>query len=299
MTRDHETAALVALARRGDRLWHHYAALVEMAGSALAVLHGDFEEPGDPQHRLFDIGPSDPPDLDAIVAEIQQWRDEEMSLISILDDEYPANLRSIHNRPPFLFVRGVLVPDDQRSIAVVGTRSATSQGLASAAEIATGIASAGYTVVSGLAAGIDAAAHEATLRANRRTIAVIGTGLRKAYPPENARLQRRLGEESAVISQFWPDAHPTKTSFPMRNVVMSGLALATVVIEASGESGARMQARFALEHGRPVFLLESLLTHKWARDYALRPGTHVVSSASEIVDRIEQLTTLETLSLST
>lgn len=297
VTRDLETAAVIALVRRGDRLWHHYAALAEMAGSALAVLRGEFEEPGDPQRPLFKTEDMAAPDLGAITGEIQQWRDEGMAVISVLDDEYPANLRSIHNRPPLLFVRGHLIPDDERSIAVVGTRTPSPAGLASAASVAADLATAGYTVVSGLAAGVDKHAHEATLAADGRTIAVIGTGLRKSYPRENAALQRRLGEDSAVLSQFWPDSPPTKTSFPMRNVVMSGIALATVVIEASGESGARMQARFALEHNRPVFLLESLLEHRWARDYATRPGTYVVASPAEITSTVERLTSLETISL--
>lgn len=296
MTDAREAAALIALLRRGDRLWHHYSALLELAGSALAVLRGDYEEPGDPQHRLFHDATFDEPDLDAITAEIKDWEREGMGLVTILDDDYPANLSSIHNRPPLLFVRGQLSPADHQSIAVVGTRAATQQGLRTASAIAAGIGERGYTVVSGLAEGIDTAAHQAALAAGHRTIAVIGTGLRKSYPRSNAQLQARLAGESAVISQFWPDAPPTRTSFPMRNVVMSGLALATVVIEASGASGARMQARFALEHGRPVFLMDSLLSHEWARDYAERPGTYVVDSADEVVDRVEQLTTVDALS---
>jgi DNA processing protein len=293
---DLETAAVLALVRRGDRLWHHYASLIDMAGSAVAVLHGDFEEPGDPQFRLFEsVEP--PPDLDSIVAEIRQWREEGISVISILDDEYPSNLRSIHNRPPFLFVCGQILARDQQSVAVVGTRSASPAGLKASSEFASDLAKSGYTVVSGLALGVDTAAHTATLDVGGRTIAVIGTGLRRAYPAKNAALQRRLSEETAVVSQFWPDAPPTRTSFPMRNIVMSGVALATVVVEAAGESGARMQARFALEHGRPVFLLESLLEHEWARQYAARPGTHVVSSPAEVKEKIERLTRLEDLPL--
>ena len=99
------------------------------------------------------------------------------------------------------------------------------------------------------------------------------------------------------LSQFWPDAPPTKTSFPMRNVVMSGLSRATVVIEAAETSGARMQARFALEHGRPVFLLESLLGHEWARGYAERPGTHVVKRVDEVVELVERLAAPDVLTV--
>ncbi|MBX6370534.1 MAG: DNA-processing protein DprA, partial [Rhodospirillales bacterium] len=111
----------------------------------------------------------------------------------------------------------------------------------------------------------------------------------RTYPASHAALERRIAETGAVVSQFWPDAPPTRTSFPMRNVTISGLALATVVIEASARSGARMQARLALEHGRRVFLHRSLLDHAWARDNAARPGTTVVDSADEVVGQIERL----------
>ena len=120
-------------------------------------------------------------------------------------------------------------------------------------------------------------------------MAVIGTGLQQRYPRENAQLQDYIAREHLVISQFWPDAAPTKKSFPMRNAVMSGYAAATVVIEASYRSGARMQARLALEHGRPVLLMDTLLEHDWARDYAGRPGTHVVRNSAEVLERLDDI----------
>jgi DNA processing protein len=269
-----ETAALIALVRRGGRAWHQIAELVEARGSALAVLH----EPDPDDAAAPTLFPAEQgsehevPDLHAIVDELQQWNAEGITTATVLDDDYPANLRTIHNRPPFIFVRGSLTPDDERSV-----------------DVATGLVGAGYTVVSGLADGVDTAAHLAALESGGRTVAVIGTGLRRTYPAKNASLQQRIADEGAVVSQFWPDSPPTKTSFPMRNVVMSGLARATVVIEASHTSGARMQARFALEHGRPLFLIESLLEHEWARQYAERPGAYVVRTADEVAERVERL----------
>ena len=174
-------------------------------------------------------------------------------------------------------------------------RVATDAGLAYAREVASGLVDAGYTVVRGLAAGVDTAAHTGALDHGGRTVAVIGTGLRRAYPAANAELQQRIA--AAVVSQFWPDAPPSKRTFPMRNVVMSGLARATVVIEASDTSGARMQAGFALAHGRPVFLLSSLLEHAWGRDHAERPGTYVVEEAGEIVEHVERLLAADTLTV--
>jgi DNA processing protein len=284
-----ETAALIALLRRGRRAWHQYAELVEARGSALAMLREpDPEDASTPTLFPANTEPESV-DLEAITEELRRWEAEGMSIVTVLDDAYPANLRTIHNRPPFVFIRGALTPDDERSVAVVGTRRASAAGLDRARDVAAGLVAAGYTVVSGLAEGIDTATHLTALEHGGRTVAVIGTGLRRAYPAKNALLQDRISREAAVISQFWPDAPPTKTSFPMRNIVMSGFARATVVIEASSTSGARMQARFALEHGRPLFLLDSLLELDWARQFAERPGAYVVGSADEVVERVERL----------
>lgn len=172
---------------------------------------------------------------------------------------------TVHQRPPFLFYQGCLDDRDADGVAIVGTRKPSAAGVERAWAISAGLAERGVTVVSGLASGIDTTAHRGALEAGGRTIAVIGTGLHRHYPAENRELQERLASEHLVLSQFWPDAAPTKTSFPMRNAVMSGYAAATVVVEAAWRSGARMQARLALEHGRPVFLLDSLLQHEWHR----------------------------------
>lgn len=293
-----EIAALVALLRRGDLPWHRQAALVEEAGSASAVLRGEYIGPAEVSTpALFDRTSEAPVDLGAIEAEIRQWEDEGIRVVSVLSDEYPENLRVVFNRPPLLFVRGELKPVDARSIAVVGTRRASKAGLERADEIGRHLAQAGFTVFSGLAAGVDTAAHRAALGAGGRTIAVLGTGLRRAYPAANAELQQEIAARCAVVSQFWPDQPPTRTTFPRRNITMSGLSLATVVVEASHTSGAKMQARLALEHGRPVVLLDSLLEeHEWARSYARRPGTHVVSDPRQISDLIERLAFAEVLS---
>jgi DNA processing protein len=295
-----ETAAVVALLRYGDRPWPHYAEQIEHVGSALAVLHGDIgdDTPADgptlfPSERAA-IADAD---LDLILEEIRGWERERMQVLTVLDDAYPANLRRVHDRPPILFVHGELAAEDARSVAVVGTRQASLEGAETARRIARELVGGGYTVVSGLAEGIDTASHLAALEAGGRTVAVIGTGLRRFYPGKNAALQRRLAAETAVISQFWPDQPPTRRTFPMRNVVMSGFSLATVVVEASETSGAMMQARFALGHNRPVFLLRALLRHNWAREYAALPGATVIDSGAEVLGPLERLTTLDPLAL--
>ncbi len=279
-----ERAALVALLRnrKARRSWQEYADLVEEAGSALATLE---EEQGLLAAEV----------LDAAEAEIEGWQARGIRVISLLDPGYPDNLRAVHDRPPLIFVAGRIEPGDWRSVAVVGARQASPAGLRIARAVAEHLAERGYTVVSGLAAGIDTAAHTAALARDGRTIAVIGTGLSRSYPPQNAALQRRIASECAVISQFWPDTPPSRHSFPMRNAVMSGMTLATVVVEASHTSGARMQARLALAQGRTVFLVETLLEQQWARELSQRPGTHVVRSSEEITTVVGRLTSLGAL----
>jgi DNA processing protein len=281
-----EAAALIALLRLGRLPWAQYADLVEEAGSAAAVL--EREHAAEPAALFDDEGSALP--LEQIAAEIDAWEAEGMRFHTVLDRGYPDNLRGVHDRPPFVFVAGALVPADGRAIAVVGSRVASQHGIWAARAIAEHLVDQRYTVVSGLAAGIDNAAHTAALARGGRTVAVIGTGLRRCYPPQHADLQRRIATDCAVISQFWPGAPPSRRSFPMRNAVMSGLSLATVVVEASLTSGSRIQARLALEHGRPVFLLESLLAHEWARAFAARPGARVIRSPDEITTVVERLT---------
>lgn len=282
---------MVALLRTGRRPWVEYAELVERLGSATAALEQEIGSGQQP--TLFQ---SDPPTGDADVlrdqaaADLQRWDAEGMRLVMLLDPDYPPNLRAVHDRPPILFIAGHIAPTDARAVAVVGARKATQAGIEQATRIAEYLIQTGYTVVSGLAEGIDTAAHTGALKNKGRTLAVIGTGLTRTYPPQNHALQRKIAERCAVISQFWPDAPPTKRSFPMRNATMSGIALATVVVEASETSGARTQARLALAHGRPVFLTRTLVERQpWAQQIAQRPGTHTIDNPDEITEALERL----------
>jgi DNA processing protein len=293
---------MVALLRTGRRPWVEYAELVEERGSAEAVLEDELAGPVPPaQTTLFsepdeadatESGTSTDPAklLERASADLDRWSAAGMRLVTVLEPDYPPNLRAVHDRPPMVFVAGRLTTADAHAIAVVGARKATDDGTSKAHAIAEHLVDRGFTVVSGLAAGIDTAAHSATLARGGRTVAVIGTGLARSYPPQNEALQRRIASECAVVSQFWPDAPPSRRSFPMRNAVMSGVTLATVVVEASDTSGARMQARLARAQGRPVFLLASLVERQqWARESAARPGTHVVRSPDEITTLVERL----------
>ncbi|WP_063754436.1 DNA-processing protein DprA [Streptomyces sp. NRRL S-1813] len=188
-------------------------------------------------------------------------------LVTVLDDGYPQNLRGVDDLPPFLFYRGNLDQEaDARAVAVVGTRNATEIGLARARRVARELGDAGFVISSGLARGVDTAAHSTALHFEHRTIAVIGTGITKCYPRENVSLAEEIADCGVVLSQFWPSRSPGRDTFPRRNHVTSGISRGSVVIEASGTSGAKMQARIASEQGRHALLLRSLVdTQEWAR----------------------------------
>jgi DNA processing protein len=219
-------------------------------------------------------------------------------LVTVLDEDYPRNLRLIFNPPPFLFYRGALERRDVRSVAVVGTRRASGEGLRRAAKMARALVAQDVTVLSGLAAGIDEAAHEAALAAGGRTIAVMGTGITRVYPKHNEPLAERIAHSGALVSQFWPTQPPAKHTFPRRNIVTSGMSQGTVVIEASRTSGAKMQARLALEHGKLAFLVGSLVTdQEWARDYLERyPRAVLVDDVQEVIDRLRSPESVEQVS---
>jgi DNA processing protein len=286
-TEDHvpgERAALVALLRErpGRRGWAELTAGVLEAGSARAVW-----ERLVPQALL--PPPGEPGPLDAAAQQITRWGDRGWRLLSILDEDYPARLRGIHQAPPVLFARGTLVRDDL-AVSVVGSRQASSRGLGIAAGVARELTARGVTVLAGLALGIDTAAHRAALEAGGRTVSVIGTGIDRAYPVQNGDLQEEIAARGLVLSQFWPGAPPQRHNFLMRNATMSGYGLATVVVEAGEQSGSRAQARIAVEHGRPV-ILTSLVVERndWARALAGRPGVHVASRLQAVLDIVDHL----------
>jgi DNA processing protein len=206
--------------------------------------------------------------LERARSDVDSWLAAGLDVRSVLDPRYPTNLQAIYNKPPLLFTLGYY--DDQRdgrAVAVVGTRTASTDGLRRATRLGRELAEAGVTVLSGMAKGIDAHAHIGALRAGGRTIAVMGTGILQRYPKENSKLADAIIEAGgALLSQFFPNQPPTRWTFPKRNVTMSGLSVATVVVEAGATSGAKMQAEAALTHGRSVFLPSSLVAaHPWAR----------------------------------
>ena len=293
-----ELIATVALVRAKARPVpvNRLATLIDHAGSAVELAQQPLEDVlfRTPAVDCRLAGTVNATDLEEACQMVDGWLGRGLDVRTVLDANYPINLHSIFDRPPLLFFEGNWVDhSDSNSIAVVGTRSASRHGLVRARRLAAELVESGYTILSGLAAGVDAVAHESALRSGGRTAAVMGTGLDHRYPAVNRPLSERiLRAGGTLITQFFPHQTPRKWMFPQRNVVMSGLSLATVVVEAGKTSGAKMQARVALQHGRAVFLLRSLVeSHEWARKYVQEGAYGVVaievSSTADIVSRLE------------
>lgn len=292
--------SLLALCALEGVNWHVIAREAQRHGDVSRLRRGDLAERSRDAQRtaelLAEADESDGSGQERADQEIERAHETGARLITVLDDDYPANLRVIYNLPPFLFVRGALNRSDTRSVAVVGTRAPSETGLDSARRIARRLVAERVTVLSGLAKGIDAAAHEETLDRGGRTVAVLGTGILRCYPKEHADLAERIAETGALVSQFWPSQPPAAYTFPRRNVVTSGLGQGTVVIEASRTSGAKMQARLALDHGKRVFLVSRLVTEQpWARKY-LERGAVEVRTVEDVVSRLRSPEEIEELS---
>lgn len=181
------------------------------------------------------------------------------------DDAYPKHLLEIDDRPPVLFVRGELRREDEWAVAIVGTRRATPYGRQVSEHFATDLAHQGITVVSGLARGVDAVAHRATLAAGGRTIAVQACGLDMVYPPEHVRLASEIAQNGAVVSDYPPGTQPRSEFFPRRNRILSGLSLGVLVVEGDEKSGALITARVALDQNREVFAVPGSIYSPTAR----------------------------------
>lgn len=205
--------------------------------------------------------------------------------------EYPRGLNDIHDPPAILYARGDIRPEDALAVAIVGSRHATHYGLEQATRLAASLARAGLTIISGLARGIDSAAHRGALEAGGRTIAVLGSGLLEIYPPENRSLADQVAASGAVISEAAMLAKPTSGMFPQRNRLISGLSLGVLVIEASLRSGALITARHAMEQGRDVFALpgrvDSRMSHGCHR--LIRDGAKLVETADDVLEELGPL----------
>lgn len=212
-------------------------------------------------------------------------------IVTCIDSEYPRSLLQIHDPPLVLYVKGSIVESDSRSIGVVGTRRPTSYGRTVADTLSYRLAQADFTIVSGLARGIDTTAHRAAIKGKGRTIAVTGGGLDDIYPPENRELAEEIAENGAVASEFPIGKRPDKTTFPMRNRIVSGISMGVLVVEAGQNSGALITAGQALDQGKTVFAVPGRIDSPASRGTheLIKTGACLVTGVDSIFEEFEML----------
>jgi len=205
-------------------------------------------------------------------------------LVSFEDEEYPVSLREIPDPPPVLFVRGWIRPEDERAVAVIGSRKASAYGVSVCGRLVRALVDHGFSIVSGMAKGVDASAHWAALEDDGRTLAVLGTGVDVVYPKANKKLFEKILDRGALLSEFLPGTEPFAKNFPRRNRIISGMALGVVVVEAAERSGTMITVRTALEQGREVFAVPGDVRSPVSR------GTHrLIKEGAKLVEGIEDI----------
>lgn len=225
-------------------------------------------------------------DLDQIWDRI---RAKDISVLIKTDEAYPKRLQEIEQPPPVLYMQGNIIPDDEWSVAIVGTRRVTAYGRQVAEDIAGNLARNGLTIISGLARGVDSIAHKAALDAGGRTIAVLGSGLDRIYPPENKRLAEQVKANGALISEYAPGTPPEGMNFPQRNRLISGLSMAVIVIEAGQTSGALITAGFAADQGREVFAVPGNITSPGSvgTNRLIQNGAYPLLGADQVIETLD------------
>jgi len=224
-------------------------------------------------------------------AELKRIEEFGCHIVVQADADYPELLRQIYDPPVVLYVKGKLLPSDKNAVAMVGSRMTTHYGIEVARKLAYQLGYLGVTVVSGGARGIDSAAHQGALSANGRTIAVLGTGINLVTPPENSELFQRIAANGAVVTQFAFNRPPDKQSFPIRNRIVAGMTLGTVVVEANLSSGALITANFANEYGRQVFAVPGRIDSPRSKGCheLIKKGAKLCESAEDILSEFEYL----------
>ena len=229
------------------------------------------------------------PDTQAHIANTLNWAAQPGNhLLTLADEAYPGWLLEIADPPLLLYASGKLALLETPSVAVVGSRNATAQGICNSMHFSETLSHAGLTIVSGLALGIDTAAHEGGLRGAGSTIAVTGTGLDTVYPARNRALAKRIEADGCIISEYHLGTPPLAANFPRRNRIISGLARAVLVVEAAARSGSLITARMAAEQGRDVFAIPGSINAPLSRGchYLIKQGAHLAESAEEILDEL-------------
>ena len=290
---DDALIGLVALNLTQTVTYEGYRALVERHGS----LRRAFVAPVTELAAAPSVGPKNAKRLrelsngDAAVEEIEQARDIGLEVITCEDERYPHNLRFIDDRPIVLYVKGAMTEADAQAISVVGSRRCTIYGKEQARRFGGDLAALGFTIVSGLAYGVDKVAHEAALEAGGRAVAVLGSGFCHLYPPRHQGLADKIAARGAVLSEFPLDTAPNAWNFPRRNRIVSGLSLGTVVIEAAKRSGALITARLAAVQGKEVFAVPGRATDRgsWGALALIQDGAKLVANPGDVVAEFPQV----------
>lgn len=214
-----------------------------------------------------------------------------INILTCFDEGYPKNLKVLYDYPIVVYIKGEIKNTDILSVGIVGTRQPTNYGKSVALKFAKDFAECDVTTISGLARGIDTMVHQATIEAGGRTIAVLGNGLNQHYPPENRKLEESVVKHGALVSEFPLEAFPDRQNFPRRNRIISGLSLATVVIEADIKSGALITARCCLEQGKDVFAVPGSIFSKYSQGthHLIKSGAQLIENAEEVMGSIEPL----------
>ena len=228
------------------------------------------------------------PDDKKIRNELTKIKDSDIRFITLTNNAYPQNLKSIYDPPPYLYVKGDLKNEDRLSVAIIGSRSATNYGRQITETISKELSSLGITIVSGMARGIDSFAHQSAIDSGGRTIAALGCGIDVVYPPENKALMERIRSSGAVISEFPFGTPPEATNFPQRNRIISGLSLGTVVIEAADDSGSLITANYAVEQGKELFAVPGNITSRMSKgsNSLIKKGAKLINSADDIIEEL-------------
>lgn len=232
-----------------------------------------------------------------LAGERRRIQDFGCRILTQSDEEYPALLREIYDPPIVLYLKGTLLPRDRHGIALVGSRQTSHYGSEVARKFGYQLAGLGVTVVSGGARGIDTAAHQGALQAKGRTIAVLGTGLNVVFPAENAALFERIASQGAVLTQFPFNRKADKQSFPIRNRIVAGMTMGTVVVEAAQTSGAMITAHFAADYGRQVFAVPGRIDSPRSQGChdLIKKGAKLCESTEDILSEFEYLFPAEAL----
>ncbi len=267
------------------------ATLLERFGEPQAVLSAaadDLRSSGLARRTVDDLLSPD----ERTLKRCREWlADESHRIVTWVDDAFPPLLRAIDDAPALLFVRGCVDALSIPQLAIVGSRNATPSGCETARRFATHLSRAGFCITSGLAIGIDAAAHAGALDANARTIAVCATGPDEVYPGRHARLADSIAAHGAIVTEFPPGSPPRRAQFPRRNRLISGMSVGTLVVEAGLRSGALITARFASEQGREVFAIPGSIHNPTARGChrLIRDGAKLVETADDIIEELPSL----------